>query len=166
MNTIALYQISDELIAELDNAFDQETGELLPSFEEKRDQFMQKANQVIAYTLNQDATAAAIHEHIKTMGRKAKALATRSCNLRAYLQAHMKRTGVTEIKANDGTFTAKLFVDRDESVEIDDGIAWPAALCNEPKPPTPSKTKIKAAILAGEAISGARIVRHDRLQIK
>ena len=55
---------------------------------------------------------------------------------------------------------------RDEVVEIDEGITFPAALCNDPKPPTPSKTKIKNAILAGEAVAGARIVRKDRLQIK
>jgi len=39
-------------------------------------------------------------------------------------------------------------------------------LCNEPRPPAPSKTKIRAAIEAGEPISGARIVRKDRLTIK
>jgi len=39
-------------------------------------------------------------------------------------------------------------------------------LCNDPKPPEPSKTKIKNAILAGEPVAGAYIVRKDRLTIK
>lgn len=43
---------------------------------------------------------------------------------------------------------------------------FPPELCNEPRPPAPSKTKIRAAIEAGEPISGARIVRKDRLTIK
>ncbi|MGL4272043.1 MAG: siphovirus Gp157 family protein, partial [Pseudomonas paracarnis] len=42
---------------------------------------------------------------------------------------------------------------------------FPPELCNDPKPPTPSKAKIKAAIKAGEAVAGARIVRKDRLTI-
>ena len=56
-------------------------------------------------------------------------------------------------------------MERDESVELEPDAEFPAALCNDPKPPTPSKTKIKAAIKAGEAVAGARIVRKDRLTI-
>ena len=64
-----------------------------------------------------------------------------------------------------GLFGAKLYPERDESVEIDADAEFPPELCNDPKPPTPSKTKIKAAIKRGEAIAGARIVRKDRLSI-
>jgi hypothetical protein len=49
---------------------------------------------------------------------------------------------------------------------LEDGAVFPPELCNEPKPPTPSKTKIKVAILAGEPVAGASIVRKDRLVIK
>jgi hypothetical protein len=78
----------------------------------------------------------------------------------------MKVSGITEIKADDGSFEVKLYVGRDESVEIDEGATFPPELCNDPKPPEPSKTKIKNAILAGEAIGGAQIIRKDRLTIK
>ena len=61
-------------------------------------------------------------------------------------------------QADDGTFKASLQIGRDESVEIDEGAEFPPELCNDPKPPAPSKTKIKAAILAGQTITGARIV--------
>ena len=86
--------------------------------------------------------------------------------LKDYLQAAMSITGVTSIKSDDGLLTATLAVGRDESVEIDEGVDFPASLCNLPKPPTPSKTLIKAAIMQGEAVAGARIVRKDRLTIK
>ena len=79
------------------------------------------------------------------------------------------RTGTSEIKAQDGTFSAKLYLDRDESVEIDVGAEFAPELCNPPKPPpplTPSKKLIKEAIERGEPIKGARIVKHDRLTIK
>lgn len=86
--------------------------------------------------------------------------------LKDYLQACMLMTGTESIKSDDGLLTATLYRDRDESVELDEGAEFPASLCNDPKPPAPSKTKIKNAILAGEAVAGARIVRKDRLTIK
>ena len=77
----------------------------------------------------------------------------------------MKATGILEVKHELGLFAAKLHPERDESVEIDADAEFPPELCNDPKPPTPSRTKIKAAIKAGEAVAGARIVRKDRLSI-
>jgi len=86
--------------------------------------------------------------------------------LKDYLQGAMTITGVHVIKSDDGLLTATLYPERDESVELDPDAAFPASLCNEPKPPAPSKSLIKAAILAGEAVAGARIVRRDRITIK
>ena len=163
---LTLFQVRDDLAAMIDSVIGPDTGEMLPAFEECRALFESKAGQVAAYILNTDATASAVHDHIKAMERKAKALATRSQHLRDYLMTHMVRTGIKEIKSSDGTFSAKLYEGRDESVELDPDATFPAALCVSPKPPAPSKTLIKAAILAGEAVAGARIVRKDRLQIK
>ena len=86
--------------------------------------------------------------------------------MREYLAENMKTAGIHEIKASDASFVVKLYPERDESVVIEDGAVFPASLCNDPKPPTPSRTKIKNAILAGEPIQGAYIVRKDRLTIK
>lgn len=86
--------------------------------------------------------------------------------LKDYLQACMSITGTEKISSDDGLLTATLYRERDESVEIDEGVIFPAVLCNDPKPPEPSKSRIKTAILNGEAVAGARIVRKDRLQIK
>ena len=86
--------------------------------------------------------------------------------LKDYLQAAMTLAGAEKIKSDDGLLTATLQAGRDESVEIDDGVTFPPELCSDPKPPGPSKTKIKAAILKGEPVAGARIVRKDRITIK
>ena len=86
--------------------------------------------------------------------------------LKDYLQACMIMTSTEKIKSDDGLLTATLYRDRDESVELDEGVTFPVSLCADPKPPEPSKTKIKIAILAGEPVAGARIVKRDRLQIK
>ena len=86
--------------------------------------------------------------------------------LKDYLQGCMSISGITSIKSDDGLLQATLHLGRDESVEIDEGVTFHPSLCNDPKPPTPSKTKIKAALLAGDPILGAQIVRKDRLTIK
>lgn len=82
------------------------------------------------------------------------------------LYAAMKATKTYSVKSDDGLLRATLYEGRDESVELEDGAVFPAALCADPKPPGPSKTKIKAAILAGEPVAGARIVCKDRLTIR
>lgn len=125
-----------------------------------------KANAVAAYILNVESDA----EQAKAAIKRIKALQTsyerKAERLRDYLADNMKTAGIHEIKAADGSFVVKLYLDRDESVQLDDDAKFPPELCNEPKPPEPSKTKIKNAILAGEPVAGARIVRNDRLTIK
>ena len=96
-------------------------------------------------------------------------LIKQEARLHDYLRDAMKATGTLSIKSADGLLEATLYVDRDESVELDDGAQFAESLLNpqRPAPPrTPSKDLIKKAILAGEAVNGARIVRKDRLTIK
>jgi len=161
----SLYELSHVFRNQLDDLFD-EDGIAKPEFEEFRVQLGNKINQVAAYVLNVELEA----EQAKIAVKRIKALQTARENkanrLREYLAENMKVSGITEIKASDGSFEVKLYVDRDTSVEIEEGATFPLELCNDPKPPEPSKTKIKNAILAGEAIKGAQIVRKDRLTIK
>lgn len=162
----SLYQLTNDFRAILDNAFDPDTGEALPAFEEQRALIGGKINQVAAYILNTELDVASAHAAMKRIQAIADAAERKAERLRKYLAENMKASGITEIKADDRSFSVKLYIDRDESVELEEGATFPPQLCNEPKPPTPSKTKIKEAIKAGEPIAGARIVRHDRLQIK
>lgn len=161
-----LYQLTTEFRAMLDSAFDPETGEALPVFEELRGQLMHKATNVAAYVLTCEADAAQAKQAVDRIKALQAAYERRAEHLRSYLAENMKASGITEIKADDRSFVVKLYPDRDESVEIEEGATFPPELCADPKPPAPSKTKIKAAILAGEPVAGARIVRRDRLQIK
>lgn len=162
----SLYQLSTELREMLDSAFDPETGEALPAFETHRAMWGSKARDVTAYMLNLESDAEQCAFAIKRIKARQEALERKTKRLREYLAENMKASGVNELKADDGSFVAMLYVDRDESVELDEGIEWPAELCNPPKKPEPSKSKIKAAILKGEPVKGARIVRKDRLTIK
>lgn len=162
----SLYQLTHDFREQLDNAFDPETGEALPAFEEQRALIGSKIQQVAAYILNTELDAAAAKIAMKRIADIAEASERKAEHLRRYLADNMRASGITEIKADDRSFAIKLFIDRDESVHIDEGAEFPPELCADPKPPLPSKSKIKSAILAGEPVAGARIVRKDRLQIK
>jgi hypothetical protein len=160
----SLYELAYEFRNQLDELFD-ENGEATPAFEEFRMQLGNKINQVAAYVLNCESDADQCKEVIDRIQARRKAYERKAERLRTYLAENMKVAGITEIKADDRSFIIKLYPERDESVQIDDGIAFPIELCNI-KPPEPSKLKIKAAILAGEPIIGARIITKDRLVIK
>jgi Siphovirus Gp157 len=162
----SLYQLTDELRQSLDSAFDPETGEALPAFEECRALWGSKARDVTAYVLNCESDAAQCKEVIDRITARQKALKAKAERIRAYLADNMAASGITELKANDGSFIVKLYPQRDESVELDESVTFPPELCNDPKPPTPSKTKIKAAILSGQPVAGATIIKKDRLTIK
>ena len=154
-----------QAVREAVNQIDSETGELLESYTESRELFQSKAIACVAYAKEEAATLASAKGMVKDMLAKIEAREKRLERFEAYLADCMKATGITEVKHELGLFAAKLYLERDESVEIDADAEFPASLCNDPKPPTPSKTKISAAIKAGEAVAGARIVRKDRLTI-
>lgn len=162
----SLYQLAHDFREQLDNLFDPETGEALPAFDEFRVMLGNKANAVAAYVLNCESDAEQAKNAIKRIKGLQTAYERKAEKLRNYLAENMKTAGIHEIKAADGSFVVKLYVDRDESVVIEDGAFFVPELCNDPKPPEPSKTKIKNAILAGEPVAGAYIVRKDRLTIK
>ena len=162
---ITLYQASE--LARLETHIDQDTGEIdMLAYDAAQITLADKQMAVVAYIKNSELTEGMLDTAIKELTAKKKAVAARNASLKAYLSANMKEHGITSIKAYDGTFEAKLYLDRDESVVILDGATFPTELCNPPKPPEPSKSLIKAAIHAGQAVAGAMIVRNDRLQIK
>jgi len=119
----------------------------------------------VAYAIDEAAQIEAAKAMLKAKAAQLAAREARQEKFRAYMAECMKATGVSKLSA-DGLATATLYPDRDESVEIDDGAVFDQSLCVDPKPPGPSKAKIRAAILAGEPVAGARIVRKDRLTIK
>jgi len=128
--------------------------------------FQERAVAVVAVYKGKGHTIETLKSYLAEIQDKIKREETNQARLKDYLQACMIMTGTESIKSDDGLLTATLDRDRDESVELDEGVEFPAALCADPKPPAPSKIKIKNAILAGEAVAGARIVRRDRLTIK
>ena len=154
-----------QAVRESVNQIDPDTGELLDTYTSSRALFEQKAIGCVAYAKEEAGTISAAEAMLKDMAAKIEARKKRLERFKDYMADCMKATGILEIKHDTGLFSAKLHLGRDESVELDEGAAFPPELCADPKPPAPSKTKIKTAIKAGEAVAGARLVRKDRLTI-
>ena len=164
MTKITLFDAAQQVRDSL-GKIDPDTGELIESYAEDRALFEQKAVHCVAYAKDEEFNIDAAKAMLKQMSEKLKAREDRLNRFKAYMADCMKATGIMEVKHETGLFGAKLYIDRDESLVIDAGAIFPPELCNDPKPPEPSKTKIKAAIKAGEAIKGANILRKDRLTI-
>lgn len=165
MANITLFDAAQQ-VREAINQVDPETGELLDFDTQSRALFEQKAIGCVAYAKEEAGTIAAAKAMLKEMATKIDAREKRLERFEAYMADCMKATGITEVKHETGLWGAKLYLDRDESVELEEGATFPPELCNDPKPPAPSKSKIKAAIKAGQPVAGAHIVRKDRLTIK
>ena len=164
MSNVTLFEAA-QAVRESVNQIDLETGEIVESYTESRELFQNKAIACVAYAKEEAATIASARAMMKAMDAKIESREKRLERFEAYLADCMKATGILDVKHELGLFAAKLYPERDESVEIEPDAEFPPELCNDPKPPTPSKTKIKVAIKAGEAVAGARIVRKDRLTI-
>lgn len=164
MSNITLFDVA-QAVREAVNQVDPDTGEICEAYTASRDLFQHKAIACVAYAVEENHSLDAARAMLKTMQARLDAREKRLSRFEGYLADCMRATGVLEVKHEYGLFVAKLYPERDESVELDEGAQFPPALCNDPKPPTPSKTKIKAAIKAGEAVAGARLVRKDRLAI-
>lgn len=156
----AAQQVRDSL-----GHIDPETGELVETYAESRALFEQKAVACVAYAKDEAANIEAAEAMLKQMTEKVRTRKERLARFKTYMAECMKATGITEVKHETGLFSAKLYIGRDESIVIEEGATFPPELCADPRPPEPSKTKIKAAIKAGEPVAGASLVRKDRLTI-
>jgi hypothetical protein len=169
MSNLSLYKIADTISDLLDNGID-EDGVMSEELGAALGQFEDKGQAVTAYILNCDANAAMIRVASCAMAKRAEPLEKRAMRLRQYLAENMKRTGITQISASDGSFEAKLLLERDVSVDVFDSDQLPADYWRtpEPKPPVaaPDKKLIAAAIKDGFTVPGARIVKADRLVLK
>lgn len=165
MSNITLFDAAQQVREHL-GEIDPDTGELSLAYADSLDLFREKGGACVAYAIDEAAHIKAMEDALSQAQAHVKARKARLDRFHGYLNDCMAATGTSKLTSLDGLFTATRHPLRDVSVELDEGAEFPPELCNEPKPPMPSKTKIRAAIEAGEAIAGARIVRKDRLTIK
>lgn len=170
MGNLSLYQCAQEVIDAIESCVDHETGEIInqAALDNAVGHFKNKGAHVVAYALNLEATAEAARAHAKRVLNHAATATLKAARLREYLARNMASAEIAEIAANDGTFTAKLYRDRDESVVIDSTIAIDERFARViPAQREWDKAALKKAIKAGEPVPmGVALVKKDRLEIK
>ncbi len=129
-------------------------------------ELVEKGRNVAAFWLNLGAEIEAMKSVEKRLYERRKAAEARQERLKNYLSKNMAACGITEIKADDGTFTARLYIGRDESVVIENAQTIPSDYMREKVTHEPDKVLIKKAIEDGYEVPGAHIDRRDRLTIK
>ncbi|EMS3220190.1 siphovirus Gp157 family protein [Neisseria gonorrhoeae] len=163
MTALALYRCAADVQAALDYYFDSET-EREDTLEAVIGQFEVKAQSVIAYIKNQEITEKMLEGHIRRMTGKLKAVKAQNQSLKDYLARNMQAAGITEIKADDGTFKASFR--KSEAVVILDEAQIPAEFMREAVKTEPDKTAIRKAIESGREVAGAKIEGRKNLQIR
>jgi Siphovirus Gp157 len=162
---ITLYQAAQD-VRELLEQVDSETGELPEGYEQARAIVATKSKACAAFILENQKQADMVELHAQGLLDKVKQARKRSGWLVQYLIMHMKSSGITEIKSDDGTFRVKLELERDKSVDIYELALLPTDYMREiPAEQEPNKPLIKKAIADGFEVPGARIIAKDRLTI-
>ena len=161
-----LYEISSEYV----NAFLSLADSELPdevindTLEGLEGEFIDKGKAVIAFILNLEAEAEAMRSAEKRIADRRKIAQNKVERLKDYLRSNMEMTGIKEIKADDFSFKATFYPNRDESVVIDNEEIIPAMFFRVKK--EADKTAIKSSIKNGVDVPGAHIEKKSRLEIK
>ena len=166
MTAIKLYELADEYTAALSVLDDPDLPEevVRDTMEALQGGLLEKGRAVAAYALNLSVEIEALKAHEKRVAAKRKTLEAREEWMRDYLKTNMEKCGITEIKANDGTFTAKIGKGR-PSVVIDDESAFPDDSPHVKWTRSVSKTSVGEALKAGEEVPGARLETRPSLRI-
>ncbi len=164
---ISLYHMTEEYRQALQELSDADLPEdvVRDTLEALGGELIKKGEAVAAFVLNLGAEIDAIKAVEKRISDRRKALEKRADNLREYLRTNMEKAGISEIKALDGSFTAKLGKGR-QSVVIDDEDALPDDSEFVRWTKAPNKTAIADAIKAGQEVPGARLETKPSLTIK
>jgi hypothetical protein len=162
-----LYEIAHIYRADLERLADMDIDEqtLADTLESMGGELEVKAQNVVMFTRNLEATAAAIKDAETQMAARRKALENRASGLRKYVLESMQHAGVQKIECPLFKVAVR---ENPASVEIYEPALIPAEYMRQPEPPpaAPDKTAIKAAIAAGTEVPGAKLTRGVRLEVK
>src|SRR5690606_34794609 len=119
--SMSLYHMTEQYQRALADLTDADLPEevVADTLEALEGELIQKGQAVAAFALNLAAEVDAIKAVEKRISDRRKALERRAEGLRDYLRTNMEKAGISEIKAMDGSFTAKLAKGR-PSVVVDD----------------------------------------------
>ena len=165
MDNYTLYELNGEFQNCLQNAIDQETGEiknseLLPMLNNLQIALTEKAQNIV-YVLNTLSNrAVAIDKEIKRLQARQKIAENNYKTLKEYLASNIPQGKVIE------TDLIKISWRKSESVEITDISKLPHEYLTIKVDEKPNKDAIKEAIKAGKEVPGAELKQKQNIQIK
>ncbi len=123
-----------------------------------------KAQNVVMYARNLQATAAAIKDAEEQMAKRRKAIENRAKHLIDYVQGCMETAEVQRIEC---PYFRLAIQAKPPSVDVYEPGLIPGQYMTQPEPPAPAPDKraIAEAIKSGEEVPGARLVHGTRLAI-
>jgi hypothetical protein len=169
-NLPALYVIAQEYRQQAEQLADMDLDEqtLKDSLESIQWPVEEKARAVAAVIGNMDYANEMLADFIKRKQEQLKSAKAREEHLREYLLHNMQATGISEIKANDGSLTISIRKNP-PSVVVDDEDTLKFAHPEFVKTVTTEsldKSGISAALKAGQIVEGAHLVQAERVTIK
>jgi hypothetical protein len=162
---LSLYALTDQYRAALSELPDDADAEQVhQSLAALEGAITVKGQNIAAFVLNLEAEAEAIAAAAKKLKARADSTQRKADSLRGYLYTNMKVLDITEIRANDGTFKAKI-VKNPPAVEITGPV--PAEYERViPEKREPDRAKLKEDLKEGVIIEGAHLVQGERLKIE
>ena len=123
-----------------------------------------KAQSVVMYARNLQATATAIKDAEEQMAKRRKAIENRAKHLLDYVQGCMETAAVQKIEC---PYFRLAIQAKPPSVDVYEPGLIPEQYMRTPEapPPAPDKTAIAKAIKEGHEVPGARLVHGTRLAI-
>ena len=166
MNTPTLYEISAAYRADVEKLanLDLDEATLADTLEGMGGELEEKAQNVVFFARNLEATAAAIKEAEAQMAARRKALEKRAEGLRRYVFSSMQLAGVTKIEC---PYFRLSIQNNPPAVDVFEADLVPLEYMVQPETPpmAPDRKAIAAALKAGKDVPGCRLTQGQRLSV-
>ncbi len=159
-----LYELKAEYITAIEEAFDEETGEILDPerLAQAGADFWDKVENVMCYIKNLKADAVALKEEKQKLAERQKVKENKAERLSKYLQDALEGQTFESPRGKISyRKSAALEVDMEEFMKNES-----AELYLKYKEPELNKEAIKKAIKEGQSFEGAEIIERQNMQIK
>lgn len=162
----ALYEIAATYRADAEKLADMDLDEqtLADTLEGLGGELEVKAQNVVMFARNLEATAAAIKEAEAQMAARRKAIENRAAGMRAYVMTSMQVANVQKIEC---PFFKLALQNNPPAVDVFEAATVPSEFWVQAPPPPPAldKKAIAAAIKAGREVPGAKLTQGQRLVV-
>lgn len=160
-----LYQAT--ALAQLQNFVDEDGSIDIDSFNRSQIALADKQRAVVAYLKNESVNIDMLDDAIKQLTARKKAMQSHHDALKGYLLVNMQANDISEITAQDFTFSAKIKLNPHKLI-IDDASKIPNEYFIQPEtpPPVPDNALIKDKLKAGEVVEGCHLEQGQRVEIK